>query len=469
VWRNRVLNAVTTTQITNWDNTYNIVNANAGNWNSAFSYGNHQAVGYIVGLANATVTDGNIASWNGTTGKLLKDTSVAISSVNTAITHAGLTNNPHAVTKSQVGLTNVTDAAQVTSVSATSPIASSGGTTPNISVASGFIIPTTANSDNYNTAFGWGNHANAGYLLSSTASTTYQAIGNYATLTGGKISDSVLPAIAITDTSVVADESAMLALTAETGDIAIRTDVSKTFILSAAPATTLANWKEIISPTDGVTSVAVTVPTGLEVTGSPITNTGTIAIAYASGYALPTTTLQTNWNSAYSHISLTNNPHAVTKAQVGLTNVTDFAQVRKIPSVTSGNIPTWGDTSGANLGTGYTVQTTLASSTTALPRADAVFTAVGARATTATYNATITAGSWTGSDPFTKEITVTGITATDNPIIDLELSGVTFANVPTVQTAWGKIYRGVTTANTITFYATEALSVDIPFSAKVVR
>jgi hypothetical protein len=80
-WVNRDLNAVTTTQITNWDNTYNIVDANAGNWNSAFSWGNHQAVGYIVGLANDTVTDGNIAAFNGTTGKLLKDTGVAISSI----------------------------------------------------------------------------------------------------------------------------------------------------------------------------------------------------------------------------------------------------------------------------------------------------------------------------------------------------------------------------------------------------
>jgi len=78
---------------------------------------------------------------------------------------------------------------------------------------------------------------------------------SYAALTGGKIDVSVLPAIALTDTFTVSSESAMLALTAETGDIAIRTDVSKTFVLSATPATTLANWKELLSPTGGVTSV----------------------------------------------------------------------------------------------------------------------------------------------------------------------------------------------------------------------
>jgi len=65
-----------------------------------------------------------------------------------------------------------------------------------------------------------------------------------------------LPALAITDTFEVASEAAMLALsTAEKGDIAIRSDLSKTFILSAAPYSTLANWKELKTPTDAVTSV----------------------------------------------------------------------------------------------------------------------------------------------------------------------------------------------------------------------
>jgi hypothetical protein len=55
--------------------------ANKANWDTAFSWGNHQSVGYVVGLGNGTVSDGNIASWNGTTGKLLKDTGVPIANV----------------------------------------------------------------------------------------------------------------------------------------------------------------------------------------------------------------------------------------------------------------------------------------------------------------------------------------------------------------------------------------------------
>jgi hypothetical protein len=48
-----------------------------------------------------------------------------------------------------------------------------------------------------------------------------------------------------------------------------------------------------------VTSVAATVPTGFAVSGSPITTSGTLAVTFASGYALPTTAKQTEWDTAY--------------------------------------------------------------------------------------------------------------------------------------------------------------------------
>ena len=49
-----------------------------------------------------------------------------------------------------------------------------------------------------------------------------------------------------------------------------------------------------------VTSVAMTVPTGLSVSGTPITTSGTLALSLASGYAIPTTAKQTQWDSVYS-------------------------------------------------------------------------------------------------------------------------------------------------------------------------
>lgn len=48
-----------------------------------------------------------------------------------------------------------------------------------------------------------------------------------------------------------------------------------------------------------VTSVAMSVPTGLEVSGSPITDSGTLAVTLASGYIIPLSASTTNWNTFY--------------------------------------------------------------------------------------------------------------------------------------------------------------------------
>jgi hypothetical protein len=54
---------------------------------------------------------------------------------------------------------------------------------------------------------------------------------------------------------VVSSQAAMLALNAQPGDLAIRTDVSETFILGAMPPSTLANWTVLLFAAP-VTSVA---------------------------------------------------------------------------------------------------------------------------------------------------------------------------------------------------------------------
>jgi hypothetical protein len=83
----------------------------------------------------------------------------------------------------------------------------------------------------------------------------------------GKLISNQLPAIAITDTYIVNTQAAMLALTAETGDVAIRTDLSKSFILQGTNASVLGNWQELLSPTVGATSV-------FGRTGSVVANAG---------------------------------------------------------------------------------------------------------------------------------------------------------------------------------------------------
>lgn len=97
------------------------------------------------------------------------------------------------------------------------------------------------------------NYVDAGYIpLTQKAATN-----GVATLNGsGLIPNNQLPPISITDTYVVASQAAMLALSvAETGDVAVRTDLNKSFILKGTTFSVLADWQELLSPTDAVLSV----------------------------------------------------------------------------------------------------------------------------------------------------------------------------------------------------------------------
>ena len=83
----------------------------------------------------------------------------------------------------------------------------------------------------------------------------------------GKLIESQLPSITVNDTFVIASQAAMLSLKAETGDIAVRTDLSKSFILKGLNSATLADWQELLTPTSAVTTVfgrngAITSQTG---------------------------------------------------------------------------------------------------------------------------------------------------------------------------------------------------------------
>lgn len=51
----------------------------------------------------------------------------------------------------------------------------------------------------------------------------------------------------------------------------------------------------------GVTSVGLTMPTGFSVSDSPVTSSGTLQVSFASGYSLPTTAKQSNWDTAYTN------------------------------------------------------------------------------------------------------------------------------------------------------------------------
>ena len=83
---------------------------------------------------------------------------------------------------------------------------------------------------------------------------------------------------------------------------------------------------------------------------------------------------------------------------------------------------------------------------------------------TATLNTT-----WSGSAaPYTKEQTINGILATDKPLIDI-VPSATLADAEKQADAWALIYRAVTAANKITFYAKAKPTVSIPLQIRCIR
>lgn len=181
-----------------------------------------------------------------------------------------------------------------------SPITSSG--TLAVTYASGYAIPTTTKQTNWDTAYGWGDHSTAGYLTTSSAASTYQPL------------DGDLTAIAaLSGTSGLLKKTAANTYTLDTSSYLTTSSVidnlSDVVISSPSSGQVLkyngTNWVNDTDATGGgggsgtVTSVAMTVPTGLSVSGSPITTSGTLAVTLTSGYSIPTTSSQTNWDTAY--------------------------------------------------------------------------------------------------------------------------------------------------------------------------
>lgn len=91
-------------------------------------------------------------------------------------------------------------------------------------------------------------------LTQADAASTRSTLGLATVASSGLASDltgtlptSVLPPLAINEVFTVATQAAMLALTAQRGDMAVRTDNGKTYVLSTDSPATLADWKEILA------------------------------------------------------------------------------------------------------------------------------------------------------------------------------------------------------------------------------
>lgn len=94
---------------------------------------------------------------------------------------------------------------------------------------------------------------------------------------------------------------------------------------------------------------------------------------------------------------------------------------------------------------------------------------LGEKAASATYTATLTAAGWGASAPYTQTVAVTGILATDKPVVDVVLSD-TAATAALQLEAWGMVGRIVTAAGQITAYCYEDKpTANIPIQLLVVR
>ena len=193
----------------------------------------------------------------------------------------------------------------VTSVTGTSPVVSSGGTTPAISMAA-----ATTSTNGYLTNTDWNTFNSKGTGTVTSVSGTATRI----TSTGGTTpvidlasgvatagttgSASLIPVVTIDTygrvTSITTAANPQGTVTSVTGTAPVVSSGGATPAISMAAATASTNgyltstdWSTFNSKGSGsVTSVAATVPSFLSVAGSPITTSGTLALTY-SGTALP--------------------------------------------------------------------------------------------------------------------------------------------------------------------------------------
>lgn len=186
---------------------------------------------------------------------------------------------------------------------------------------------------------------------------------------------SKIPAAAMERLYVVESQSAAMSLTIQEGDVvqigsggpmyfcvseSASTFATKFKVFTAGAATSVP-WSGVTNaPTKlsqftndsgfttnkgTVTSVAMSVPTGLRISGSPITASGTLALSYTSGYSIPTTAKQTNWDTAYgwgNHASAGYVKNSVDENITGIKNFMNGFKVFTNSATTSNEYNTTG-------------------------------------------------------------------------------------------------------------------------------
>ena len=227
------------------------------------------------------------------------------------------------------------------------------------------------------------------------------------------------------------------------------------------------------------------VVTGIAATGNKLTVTkGITALTSETKLSLGT---QSGSGNVVTGIAVNNHTITVTK---GITALTAHPTISKSTDSTSTSSPSHGGTFTAvdsitRDGNGHVTkintktvtlpsQTTLSKSTSGSGEMVKDLTVSGHAITVSkgnpstTYTAAV-GTTWTGSEaPFTQTIPVSGMTATDNPIVDVVLDS-DYDTATTELEEYAKIYKITTAANSITVYATDKTENAINIQLKVVK
>lgn len=203
-----------------------------------------------------------------------------------------------------------------------SPITTSG--TIQVSFANGYSLPTTAKQAQWDAAYGWGDHSQAGYGTVKSVGLTVPTgfVASNSPITGegnivlGYRAGYSLPETADVSKGVAAYQWGDHSLAGYGTVKSVGLSMPAGFSLSGSPITTQGTlqvgfesgyglpktedvskgvaaygWGDHSQAGYGtVKSVGLTVPTGFSVSGSPVTTQGNLQIAFANGYSLPKTT-----------------------------------------------------------------------------------------------------------------------------------------------------------------------------------
>jgi len=293
----------TTTSQGNWDTAYTQKGQWTGGSTSLVAATGRTSLGLVIGT-NVQAWDADldaIGAIAGTTGILKKTAANTWSLDTTAYTaNAGTVTSVAALTLGTTG----TDLSSTVATGTVTPVI-----TLNVPTASATNRGALSSTDwsNFNTAYSnritslTKTGTGAATLTSNVLNIPTPATATFTSLTvTGSSGASTLSAGVLNVPTYTLSGLGGQALATNLTSLSGLTYVSASFVKMTALGTFSLDTTAYTANTGTVTSVGASVPTGLSISGSPITSSGTLAITLTAGYSIPTTASQTNWDSGYN-------------------------------------------------------------------------------------------------------------------------------------------------------------------------